>query len=119
MDKIKKNLKVGLIIGLVVLINGFFVGNNIVYGEVITFDNPLSCEDFECVIGKIISALVKLAIPIVVIMVLVGGFQILFSAGNPEKIKTGRKTILYAVLGYVAILLANGLVLVIRSILGA
>ena len=85
----------------------------------ISFPNPLSCENLGCIVEKIISELVKLAIPIVVIMVLIGGFQIMTAGGNEEKVKQGRSTIWWAVIGYVVILLANGLVLVIKSILGA
>jgi hypothetical protein len=83
----------------------------------ITIDNPLSCDDVGCVISKIIDGLTMLAIPLLVIMVLIGGFQILFSGGNEEKIKTGKKTLWYAVLGYIIILLANGIDLIIKSIL--
>jgi len=88
-------------------------------GGAISLPNPLSCEDLGCVIEKIISKLVQLAIPIVVIMVLIGGFQIMTAGGNEEKIKQGRSTIWWAVIGYAIILLADGLVLIIKSVLGA
>jgi hypothetical protein len=88
-------------------------------GGTISFPNPLSCENLGCIIKKIISELQKLAIPIVIIMVLIGGFQIMTAGGNEEKVKQGRSTIWWAVIGYVVILLANGLVLVIESVLGA
>ena len=88
-------------------------------GGAISLPNPLSCEDLGCVIKKIISKLVELAIPIVVIMVLIGGFQIMTAGGNEEKVKQGRSTIWWAVIGYAIILLADGLVLIIESVLGA
>ena len=88
-------------------------------GGTISLPNPLSCENLGCIIKKIISELQKLAIPIVVIMVLIGGFQIMTAGGNEEKVKQGKSTIWWAVIGYVIILLANGLVLVIESVLGA
>jgi len=88
-------------------------------GGTISLPNPLSCENLGCIIEKIISELQKLAIPIVIIMVLIGGFQIMTARGDEEKIKQGKSTIWWAVIGYIVILLANGLVLVIKSILGA
>jgi len=88
-------------------------------GGTISLPNPLSCENLGCIIKKIISELQKLAIPIVIIMVLIGGFQIMTAGGNEERVKQGKSTIWWAVIGYVIILLANGLVLVIESVLGA
>jgi hypothetical protein len=52
-------------------------------------------------------------------MVLIGGFQIMTAGGNEEKVKEGKSTIKWAVIGYIIILLANGLVLIIKSVLGA
>jgi len=88
-------------------------------GGTIVLPNPLSCENLGCVIKNIISGLVKLAIPIFVIMVLIGGFQIMIAGGNEEKVKQGKSTIWWAVIGYVIILLANGMVLIIESVLKA
>ena len=84
--------------------------------ETITFPNPLSCDDFQCVATKIMDALFDISIPIVAIMVLVGGFQILTAGGDAEKFGTGKKTILYAAIGFVAIFMARGVVGIIQSI---
>ena len=78
-------------------------------------DNPLLCPDFGCVANKIIDGLFTLSIPIVSVMVLVGGFQILFATGNPEKLKTGKQTIIYSVVGFAVILLAKSVVLIIQD----
>ena len=88
-------------------------------GGTISLPNPLSCQDLGCILTQIISKIAQLAIPIVVIMVLIGGFQIMTAGGNEERVKQGKSTIWWAVIGYVIILLANGLVLVIESVLGA
>jgi hypothetical protein len=49
-------------------------------------------------------------------MVLWGGFQMMTSAGDPEKFSTGRKTIVYAAVGFFVVLLANSVATVIQSI---
>ena len=89
-------------------------------GISITLPNPLACtgggSNIECVLNKIINALLLFSAPIATIMILIGAFQILTAAGNPEKVTTGRNTILYAVLGFAIILLAKGIVLIITSI---
>jgi exosome complex RNA-binding protein Rrp42 (RNase PH superfamily) len=121
-----KKIKIFLFIGLISFaVLNFILFNNAVAqtgGRTIELPNPLSCgqdNGLYCIIQNIISKLAQLAIPIVVIMVLIGGFQIMTAGGNEEKVKQGRLTIWWAVIGYVIILLANGLVLIIKSVLGA
>lgn len=81
--------------------------------------NPLGDTDtIMKLIDKIIAALHDyIAPPIVALMVLYGAFQILFAGGEPEKFATGRKTILYAAIGYAIIFIASGISLIIKSVL--
>ncbi|GEM_PF-1221786 len=91
-------------------------------GDTITLTNPLNCPDngggsgFQCVAEAIISALFKISIPIVAIMVLIGGFQLMTAGGDAEKVKSGRRTLLYAVVGFAVITIANGVVYIIQDI---
>lgn len=86
-------------------------------GGVSLFD-PLAGKSFQDVVQSIAGGLATIALPIVGIMVLYGGFQLLTAGGDPEKYKSGKNTILYAVIGYAVILLANGIVLILRNLLG-
>ncbi len=87
-------------------------------GPSITLYNPLAGTDSVIgVINKIITGLQTVAIPIVAIMIFIGAFQILFAGGNPEKFKTGKKTILYTVIGYAIILIAGGITSIIEDLL--
>ncbi|MBI4085783.1 MAG: hypothetical protein HY433_00885 [Candidatus Liptonbacteria bacterium] len=89
-------------------------------GTSIKLTNPLNpCKDLTCIANAIIDALFKVATPIVAIMILIGGFQILTAGGDPEKFKKGRQTILYTVVGYAIIILAKGVVSIVQSLLGA
>ncbi len=76
-------------------------------GGSIELPNPLGCDNVSCVVPKIINFILMLAAPLCAIMVLWGGFLLMTSEGDPEKVSTGRKTILYAGIGFVVILLAN------------
>jgi hypothetical protein len=49
-------------------------------------------------------------------MVLWGGFKMMTSSGDPEKFSSGKKTLLYAAVGFVVVLLANSVVSIIGSI---
>jgi len=58
-------------------------------------------------IKSIINVLSAVAGAAAVIMIIVGGFRYVTSAGNPEGAKSARNTILYAVVGLVVIALAQ------------
>lgn len=88
-------------------------------GDAINLPNPLApCGNIPCLGEKIARGLLALVTPIVVIMVLVGAFQILTAGGSPERVSKGRNTIFYAVIGYAIVLVAEGLTFIIREILG-
>lgn len=80
------------------------------------FDPNCTGVSVNDVVTKIINFIFVFATPICVIMVLWGGFEMMTSAGDPEKFSTGRKTILYAAVGFVVVLLANSVATLIQSI---
>ncbi len=81
--------------------------------------NPLGENTtFEGLIGTLIEWLIKIGAPILVIFIIWGGFQILTAGDNENKYKSGKNTIMYAVIGYAIILLAGGLISVIKEFLG-
>lgn len=86
----------------------------------ITLQNPLgaSCNDLSCPLAAVTNFLFTIAIPLCGIMILVGGFQMMTAAGSPEKFSSGKKTILYAVIGFVVVLLAGSVAALIQSIFG-
>jgi hypothetical protein len=85
------------------------LGNNCAYGN----------ETFSSVALRVTSFIVvDIVIPLASIMVLVGAFQMMTSAGEPEKYTQGRKTILWAAVGLVVALLATSVVTLIKSIFG-
>lgn len=61
---------------------------------------------------------IYIAPPVVVIIILYGAFEILFSAGDAEKVRKGKWTILYAVIGYGIILVAEGIIYITAELLG-
>ena len=85
----------------------------------IQLPNPVQYGTIEEVLQAISKWLAEIAIPIVAIMMLVGAYQILFSAGDPEKVNTGRRTILYTVIAYGIILIGWGITSIIKNLLGS
>jgi hypothetical protein len=83
----------------------------------VTLTNPIEGATFTSIETNVIQFLSWIAIPIAVIMVLVGAFQMMTSAGDPEKATQGRKTIQYAAIGFAIALIATGITSLITNIL--
>ena len=76
-------------------------------------------RSIEELLSAVAGFLLVIAIPIATIMIIVGAFQILTSGGNPEKVTTGKKTILYAAVGIAIIALFRVLMALLAQLLGA
>lgn len=61
-------------------------------------------------IRQIINILSVIIGAIAVVMIIVGGFRYVTSAGNPESTKSARNTILYAIVGLIIVALAQVIV---------
>lgn len=83
-----------------------------------SIENPLKFGTIPEILDEVAKFLYTIAIAVVTIMVLWGGFQILTAAGRPEQIDKGKKTLLYAVIGTVVILVAGGIADLTANILG-
>jgi len=87
-------------------------------GQTVELENPLKANTIADLIQGILKFLVAAGAPVATLMVIIGAYQMLFAGGSPEKFETGKKTILYTVIGYIILLLALGLASVIKDILG-
>ncbi len=117
------------LISLFVGIFPFFIGNNAMAGPLpcsigepgcgaITLTNPIGLNSVGEVIERIIQVIAfYLGPPIVIILVMIGAYQMLFAAGDPERFSTGKKTVLYAIIGYVVLLLSTGIGYIILDVL--
>lgn len=87
-------------------------GGPVISGEL---TNPLKSDDIIGVLNGIFQFLAEIGVPLLAIFISIGGFQILTAAGSPEKIKTGKDTILYATIGYIVVLCAWGVIYIIEE----
>jgi len=85
---------------------------------VVVICNPLQACDIQELIDIIINFIFYVALAIVPLMVLIGAFYILTAAGDPKRVETGKKIILYTVIGFAIILFARGLIAAIRHFFG-
>ena len=82
--------------------------------------NPGSCESSENDLNKtvknVITAIIGVVGIIAVVMIIIGGISYATSQGDPQKVKKGKDTILYGIIGLVVALLAFAIV---QFVLGA
>lgn len=70
----------------------------------IKFSNPLKVNTIQDAIKLFVNAIVRLAIPVIVIFFLWSGLSFILARGNPEKITKARATFFYTVIGTLLIL---------------
>jgi len=82
--------------------------------------NPLKYGNFEDLVKAIINDfLIPVGITVAGIMFVIAGALFVTSAGDPEKVRTARRVMIYTAVGLAVILLASGLIAVLQSILGS
>lgn len=89
----------------------YFDVSNVLAGSGLSTDSP---TDIALTLLATFLGLVGL---IAVCMIVYGGVLILLSGGNPEKVKHGRDTLIWAIIGSIIIFSALGIVLYIDSVL--
>lgn len=76
----------------------------------ISFANPLATRDFREFVENIINVIFTVALPLAVVMLVVGGILIVTASGNQSQIENGKKFLIYTLVGVVILLSAKGLV---------
>ncbi len=90
---------------------------DIVPGGVIPVPNPVGDKNLVDIINIAIGFLVTISIPIAVIMILIGSFQMLTAGGNAEQFRRGSKSIMYAIIGFALVLVSKGIITLVREII--
>ena len=84
----------------------------------IKISNPLQANTIQELIDRVVRWMLMLGTALVPLFIIIGAFQIMSAAGNPENITKGRHTITYTIAGYILLLIATGLTALITNILG-
>lgn len=105
---IKKIFLIGIIGGylfffLITLLRGQIVGQ-------ITIEPPTRHRSFGELINAVIDFLFTLSLLIVPLVIIIAGYFFVFSEGKAENIEKAKKLFIYALVGFVIILLAKGFV---------
>jgi len=78
---------------------------------------PIEAPDFDTLLNGIIDFLFNISIVLAPAAIICGAVYLVTAAGDPGRIETGKRIILYALLGILIFLIAKGLVSLIKTII--
>jgi len=87
-------------------------------GGIIKIESPINATSFEALVGGIVNFLFYIALVLAPLMIIIGAIYLLTSGGDPKKLETGKNIIIYTLIGLAIILLAKGLIAVLKTIIG-
>ena len=79
---------------------------------------PTTATNLEDLLENVITYIFWFATAITPILIIIGGFYFITSAGSVDKVDTAKRIITYTVVGYAIILFSRGLVYVLADLLG-
>jgi D-alanyl-lipoteichoic acid acyltransferase DltB (MBOAT superfamily) len=85
-------------------------------GQQIRIENPLKAQSFQELLLNIADFIFTLAIPVVLIMIIIGGFMFITATGDLTKIQQARQLLLWTIIGFLVILLSKGLIQLIQDL---
>ena len=117
----KTNYKISLFI---LFLTFSFILSNFVLAATVScpggkdcLQDPFDGKTIFTIIQSIIGYLILIGAPILAVMVIYGGFLILTAGDSPEKVKSGKDVILWAVVGYTIVLCSWGVIYIMGQII--
>ncbi|HEX9721730.1 MAG TPA: hypothetical protein VGA53_00520 [Candidatus Paceibacterota bacterium] len=84
----------------------------------LTFRNPINATSFTDLINSLIDLIFTIAVIVAPIILVVAGVIFMTAAGDPGRVATARRMLLWTIVGFGIIVVAKGLVEVLKAILG-
>lgn len=97
------------------MVTSFFFGQIV---KAAGLENPIESTTICQLLQKISGGAIAIGGSLSAVLVLIGAFQFLFSAGDPKRVELGKKTILYTVIGYVILLSSSAITYLVADLLG-
>lgn len=79
---------------------------------------PIEATSIPAVLEGLSNFIFTLVLYLLPLLIVIGGIFFVTAAGNPEKIEKGKKIIIYSLIGFVIILVAKGLISLMKQVLG-
>ena len=100
---------------IILLLSSFFLP---LVTEAVSIPNPIEAQSFFELLNAIIDFIFTISIPITALMIIIAGFYFITAQGEPEKIQTAKRIIIWALIGFLIVLCAKGLVKLLGEIVG-
>lgn len=85
----------------------------------IEITNPLGTTDIQGIMKNILNAIFSIVGIIAVAMIVWGGIQLMISGGEEEKRQAAKKTITYAIIGLIIVILSSAILeFIMRALRG-
>ncbi|TSC75364.1 MAG: hypothetical protein G01um101430_459 [Parcubacteria group bacterium Gr01-1014_30] len=88
------------------------------FAQAIQLQNPLQYDTIEELIAAILAFLRNLALVVTALVIVIAGYFFVTSGGDPQKVTNARMMVIYAMVGLAIILIAEGIVALIRRVIG-
>jgi len=81
-------------------------------------ESPTKWKSIEDLGDAVVNLLFQISLVIAPLFIIIAGFYFVTAAGDPQKIETAKKIIIYTLIGLVIILASKGIIALVKSILG-
>lgn len=86
--------------------------------QTVTIPNPLTSDSITGLVDQIATWLLGIGLTISTIIIIWAAIVFITSGGNTERVTMARKTLWYAIIGIVVLLLAKGATSIVANFLG-
>jgi len=85
----------------------------------IEIDNPLGPDsDFTTIVDRIIELTFTISVVVAPLMIALGALLFATAGGSVERVSQAKKIIIWTIIGFVVVLLARGIIEIVRNIFG-
>jgi len=88
-----------------------------IFAADVTFNDPLTSNVLKTAIDKIIGYIFNISLGLGPLLIIIGAVVFSTAAGNPDRVETGKKIIIYTVIGLIIIFLSFGISSLLTNIL--
>ena len=81
-------------------------------------DNPLGSDELTIIVDRLIDFIFKIAVVVAPLMIIVGALLFTTAGAKAEQVNQAKKVILWTIIGFVVVLLARGIIEIVRNIFG-
>jgi len=84
----------------------------------VNIDNPLKYNSIEEIIENVTDFIFSIGVVLIPLMIIIGGFFIVTSAGDSGKLEKGKKIIIWTIIGTIFVVFSKGLYYIVKSVIG-